>query len=253
MTTYSKAQLKTFFENGDVPQGGDFANLIDSYLNVVDTSPQSLSSNLSLPTVSATDGNFSNNLSVSQTISANNMSVFGIISANNISMSGILSANTIVVYDKITASAATFQGLVSAGSITINSIKTSGLTVDADISANSGTVYCSSMRSTSGLFGQSPVPIVSAAGTTQGAATVLTVTPVVRGQGTADGTATGYALPANKAGMIQYFYHEGTVSGNLWPPTGGNINALANNAAFPLVASTLYTIIHKSASAYAVK
>lgn len=42
MTTYSQNTLKTFFQTGDVPTGSDYANLIDSCLNIVDTSAQSI-------------------------------------------------------------------------------------------------------------------------------------------------------------------------------------------------------------------
>jgi hypothetical protein len=34
MTTYNKATLKTFFAQGDIPSGTDYANFIDSYVNV---------------------------------------------------------------------------------------------------------------------------------------------------------------------------------------------------------------------------
>lgn len=42
MTTYNQATLATFFQTGDVPTGQDYANLIDSCLNIVDTNPQSI-------------------------------------------------------------------------------------------------------------------------------------------------------------------------------------------------------------------
>jgi len=49
MTTYSKATLKTFFEQGDVPTGTDYANLIDSQINIVEASQQNMGGALSTP------------------------------------------------------------------------------------------------------------------------------------------------------------------------------------------------------------
>lgn len=243
MTTYSKSSLKTFFESGDVPQGGDFSNLIDSYINVVETTAQSMAGALITPELTTAY------------ISATNIRITGTLSANNLAINGILlSAGAItgvslgVSHDVsaggyITGSAATFNTIVSAASINLT----------GNVSATSGTGYFSALRAPSGIYGNSITPIVSAAGTSQAAATILTISPIVRGQGTADGATTGFAIPANQTGMMQFFIHEGAVSGNLWPPTGGQINALGANATFALAANTMYTILHKSASAYAVK
>lgn len=46
MTTYNKQTLKTFFETGDVPTGPNFADLIDSCVNVVETGQQSIAGSL---------------------------------------------------------------------------------------------------------------------------------------------------------------------------------------------------------------
>ena len=118
-----------------------------------------------------------------------------------------------------------------------------------DISAATGTVYASAMRSTNGFIGSSGT--VSAAGTTQGTAAILT-NVINRGKGVVDGTTTGFAPLANRSGLVQYLLNEG-VSANLWPPTGGFINGLAVNVPFPLVASAAYTIFHITASSYGVK
>lgn len=97
-----------------------------------------------------------------------------------------------------------------------------------------------------------PVAIISALGTTQGAAAQLTAT-INRVQGVADGQTTGVALMANKIGYVQYLINEQNVSANLWPPTGGKINNGAANAVFALAGNTSYTIFHYAASAYGVK
>lgn len=209
MTTYNKASLKTFFAQGDVPSGTDYANFIDSYVNIVDTAVQVMASELQAPQfttalVSATNGNFT----------------------------GTVSAVT---------------AYIGTGNFTL--VNTSALYVSADVSAPTGTIYASAVRSTTGLF--AGVGVVSAAGTTQGAAAVLT-NVINRGKGIADGSTTGFTPLANRTGLVQYLFNEGA-SANLWPPTGGTINGLAANAAFALAASAMVTIIHLTASAYGVK
>lgn len=63
MTTYNKTNLKTFFEQGDIPSGTDYANLIDSQVNIAETSEQMMAGNLNVPKlitslVSSTTGDF---------------------------------------------------------------------------------------------------------------------------------------------------------------------------------------------------
>lgn len=212
MTIYNKATLKTYFETGDVPDGGDYANFIDSCVNLAETAIQSMSGSLS-PTELITPR----------------------VSATNVNVTGIMSAVSLI------------STLISADTLNATTIVNTNITTTT---VSSDVVYASAARLTGGSFYS--IGIVSAAGTTQGAATVFT-SPITRGQGSVDGSTTGFAIPANRTGMIQYFIHEGAVSANLWPPTGGTINGLGANAAFALVANTPYIIIHKTASAYAVK
>lgn len=219
MTTYSKASLKTFFETGDVPTGQNYSDFIDSYINIVDTSAQQMNSSLE-PTEL-----------IAPRVSATNVNVTGTFSASNAVLGGITTLGRVV------ASAATVSAMLSAGS----------LNVDTDVSAG-GTIYSSAMRS-GGFIGTTGV--VSAAGSTQATAALLT-NVVNRGKGIVDGTTTGYTPLTNRPGLTQYLFNEGA-SANLWPPTGGIINGLAANAAFPLAASAMVTIVHLTASAYAVK
>jgi len=215
MTTYNKSTLKTFFEQGDIPSGNNYADLIDSQINIVETAVQVMGGALN-PTelittrVSATNGNFTGTMNIV----------------------GITSVDTIYANNIITTSA----------------INLPTMTVTGDLFA--GNVYTSAVRNTGGVYNL--VTIVSATGTTQATAAVITGS-FVRGQGAADGQTTGFLLASNRAGWVQYFVHEGAVSANLWPPTGGTINALSSNTPFPLVANTPYTIFYKTASAYAVK
>ncbi len=54
MTAQTKETLKTVFEQGDKPQGSDYVNLIDSSLNLADTTAQTITSNVVLPSLNAT-------------------------------------------------------------------------------------------------------------------------------------------------------------------------------------------------------
>lgn len=231
MTTYSKASLKTFFENGDVPTGQNYSDLIDSQVNLVETASQQMAGALE-PTelitarVSATNGVFTGSLRVEGQASASNIVATSSLSTHDITTDNFLATAN-----------------VSAGG---NLYGTNA--VVTDVSAT-GTVYASAMRSTNGVI--NGVGVVSAFGTAQGTAASL-VNIVNRGKGIVDGSTTGFTPLANRAGLVQYLFNEGA-SANLWPPTGGTINGLAANAAFPLAASAMVTIVHLTASAYAVK
>ncbi len=220
MTALSRASLKTFFENGDIPQGSDFANLIDSCMNVVDTSAQSLASPLVVTEL------------ITPRVSAASANILGIVSAGSIATGAITASS-------ITALSLFVSGNISAGSGSFT----------GDVSASTGTVYASALRTVTGTFGS--VGIVSAAGTAQATAAPLAFV-INRAKGVVDGSTTGFSIPANKTGLTQQIFND-TVSANLWPPTGGIINALGANAAFPMAASTNYFITHIAASAYAVK
>lgn len=209
MTTYNQTTLKTFFATGDIPTGQNFSDFIDSYINIVNTNPQSMAGSLSTtelnaPLVSAARGNFSGNMTIGGTLSAATLSI-----------------------DTLAVSA-----------LAVNFINATG-----NILAQQGTIFASANRWSVG--------IVSAAGTAQASAAQLIYT-VNEGAGVVDGQTTGFLLPSNNAGRIQYIIN-GAASANLWPPTGGQINALASNAAFALAANIPYTIIHTLASGYAVK
>lgn len=220
MTTYNKTTLKTFFQTGDTPTGTDYANFIDSYVNIVETAAQNMAGPL-----------YTTELNTAR-VSAAALNITGVASAAGLNVSGTVSANAI-----------------NTSSLFANTVSAASLNITGDVSAATVTVYGSAIRSTNGLF--SGVGIVSAAGTTQGTAAQLT-NVVNRGKGVADGSTTGFAIPSNKVGWTQYLFNEG-VSANLWPPSGGTINGLAANAAFSLAASAMVTIIHLTASAMAVK
>lgn len=49
MTAQTTTVNKAAFEQGDRPQGSNYADLIDSFINIVDTTAQSIASNLTIP------------------------------------------------------------------------------------------------------------------------------------------------------------------------------------------------------------
>lgn len=223
MTQYNKSTLTTFFSQGDVPQGTDYANLISSFVNQVETSDQPIAGPISPTALNAAQ------------VSAGNVNVTGTLTvAGTFNFNGPFSAATI--------NANTLNITANISAATIN--------VTGDVSAATGTIYASAMRSAFNFHG-TPL-IVSAAGTAQAMGAVLTA-EICRLQGASDGQTTGFIIQANKTGWVQYLANECAVSANLWPPTGGVINGLGANTVFPMAANTPYIIIHRAASAYSVK
>jgi len=214
MTNYNKTSLKTFFETGDVPDGTDYANLIDSNVNLVETANQVMAGALE-----ATEF-------IAARVSAANMSITGTSTLVSVMATQI---------DTTTLNATT----VSA--TTINSV--------GNISTSAARVIASAGQFENGYY--VGTAIISAAGTTQGAGALLTAVINI-GAGVADGATTGFLLRNNRAGHIQYITNGGA-SANLWPASECKINVLATNAAFGMAANTPYVIIHTTNSAYAVK
>lgn len=220
MTTYNKTQLKTFFAQGDIPTGTDYANFIDSQVNIAETSEQAMAGNLNTPKL-----------------------ITSLVSAAVIN-TPIINAATV---------SATTLNIATINSTTVNATTVSAATkvVTADVSATS-TVYSSALSTQVGVKGK--VTIVSAAGSTRAGATAMDISYMIRGQGVADGQTTGFALAVPVPGLVQYFINDTAASANLYP--GGTdyvINGLASGAAFALAAKTSYTIQHYAASAYTVK
>jgi len=180
----NKAALVLLFEQGDTPNGSNFADLINSCLNLNETSTQSI-----LGPVNPTE-------LITPRVSATNANITGIVSSNSLYSSNISS---------------------SAATLSIIQLGTG---------------------------------VVSAAGSTQATAALLSYSVNI-GAGVADGVTTGYLIPANSSGRIQYLFNNG-VSANLYPPSGGKINGLATNAPYALAASAGVTIVHIAASSMMV-
>lgn len=214
MTKRNKATLTALFEQADIPTGANFADWIDSCVNEAETSGQTLLSPLTVTEL----------------------------------VTPKVSASTINATNNFTAVSATFTGDVTvsgtmfpAGGLnTTATLFTGGLQCNGDVSA--ANVHTSAFSLTS--------RVVSAAGSAQATATTINHS-IIRCAGVSANQKTGFLL-AGVSGKIQYVYND-VASANLWPPTDGRINALATNAAFPMAASTLYTVVHLTTSAFAVK
>lgn len=121
MTTYNKQTLKTFFQTGDVPDGTDYANLIDSQVNIVETSAQIMGGPLSTPEL------------IASRISAGNANFTG-----TLSVAGITSASTLYA-DNFIVSAATYNNLI-ATTLSANTVySTNGMISSVGIISAAGT------------------------------------------------------------------------------------------------------------------
>lgn len=290
MTAQPPSVLKGYFSAGDRPSQQNYVDLIDSFVPVTGGGNTTVSGSLLVTGSAAVSGpveffstlTVHNNVSVSGNVSLDggnialtgatgNASFSGTVNASALSLTGNLdiggtfsaatiqsnfinstsiNANSIAAntFNNIAATTGAFSSSVSALSLHVqNVVSAASLNVTGNVSAAAGSVYASAMRSS---FSFNAVAIISAAGTTQGAAALCSAA-ICRLQGVANGTTTGFGLMANRIGLHQFLYSD-AVSANLWPPTGGTINALAANAAFPLAVSTMYTVVHLTASAYAV-
>jgi len=232
MTTQDKQTLITFFQTGDIPTGTNYANLIESQVNVAETSAQTMLGSLITTEL------------VTPRVSASNINVTGVMSASTLSVATANITTVVVSSVSVTGSvSAAAGGFVQLSTNQLQVVGGGVLGMGGGDIQSADSIECSAFAQSSGT--------VSAAGTTQGAAAPLLYSVNIC-DGVVDGSATGFRLTGNNLGRSMFLYND-SVSANLWPPTGGTINALSVNANFPLAASTLYTIIPISTSAYAVK
>lgn len=135
MAIKSRATLKQSFENGDVPTGSDYEDLIDSFLNLADTSAQTVDGPIHGAAVRYTtvcaNSLFTDNLSSVSAISFND------VTANTIKVSGLTA-------EDIATSAISYK--IPYGSV----LKRSNNTVNANTSAFASiSAHTASGRSTS--------------------------------------------------------------------------------------------------------
>ena len=90
MTAQTKAVNKSVFEQGDKPQGSDYANLIDSYVSNIDTTTQTMVSDLIIPNLEV-QGNL-----VVATMTVQNMIVSSLVVLSPIVFTGVVSAPSLI-------------------------------------------------------------------------------------------------------------------------------------------------------------
>jgi hypothetical protein len=87
MTARARATLKTAFENGDVPDEDDYEDLIDSSLNLTDSSAQTMTSKLTV------SGGLETTTVSAVTVRASSCTLTGSVTANSVSTPLVCAAN----------------------------------------------------------------------------------------------------------------------------------------------------------------
>jgi hypothetical protein len=233
MTAQTKGALKLKFEQGDRPQGSDYEDLIDSYLNTQDTSVQSINSTLVVPKLGAT------------TVTAN------AVSAQSVSVSGAL----------ITDLQAINAGLTNASAQSVN---TSALTVRGDASV-SGKLSVSGDITVSGHAALGALTVigrasaaeyitfssdtsVAAVSTTQASGKPLGAKQFHFIQACVTAANDSVVLLGAYPGLYQQVWNLTSQSGRAYPMVGGSINSAADNAAYDLHPKTCTHITHMTST-----
>ncbi len=169
MTAQTRTTLKANFEDGDVPTGSNYADMIDSFVSLVDATAQSQVSNMQVPGVvttiiSANSGYYNTLRCASPTggfyaasanvdvayilqaqidnLSATNLSAttgnFQRVSASSMSWTGIASGNTLNVGNIIV-------GTVSATTINATNVTAAGLFLTTSFNWNGETTVKASV------------------------------------------------------------------------------------------------------------
>ena len=111
MTSQTRSVNKGRFEQGDTPQGSDYADLIDSYLSLADTTAQSLSYPLSITGA----------ISVSTTVSANSMEATT-LTVSSAATIGLVCAETAFVSALEVSQGKINTANISAANATVNTL-----------------------------------------------------------------------------------------------------------------------------------
>jgi len=162
------------------------------------------------------------------------------------------------VYDKANSTFAT----PSASGASLNSISYSQyINADRLLTSNTSFDLINTTATTVNAFGAATAINVGASGalvtnagyyihsinagiSAAGNAVQASATPLIKDVNilttVTSGSATGVALPAGTAGMVIFVYNSTATAANVYPVSGGSasINALANNVAFSLAATT---------------
>lgn len=236
MTAKTPDQLLTSFETGDVPQQGDYQNIFESFINVVQTTEQSISSdltvsNLNAQTVSAAIALISTNLTVtSANISTLNVTTLSgtTFTPANVSAQNIFAGTgdfTSVSCQTIVASAGTYR------SVSAQTMVTSALTVN--------------------VLGRLADTSVRAVGTTQGGAKALIaeLNRVVSGSA-ADNNGV---ILSSTVGREQVVFNDTNINVNVYPRSGGMINDITVNNPYVVSASLATSFYYLGSNIYLTK
>jgi hypothetical protein len=193
----------------------------------------------------ATTANTSLTLPTSGTLTttANNLSAFA--ATTSAQLRGVISDETgtgsLVFATSPTLVTPTINTSLVAGGASIDLLNTTATTVNAFGAATTLNIGASgALVTNAGYYIHSINATVAAAGNAvQASATPLTKNVNILTTVTS-GSATGVALPAGTAGMVIFVYNSTATAANVYPVSGGSasINALANNVAFSLAATT---------------
>lgn len=218
MSALDRVTLKAAFQNGDQPQGSDYENFIDSFVNLAETTAQTMNGPLIL---------------------AGGLSAAS-INTGAITATGVVSAPSIwaAVGDITTISAqtVTFSSLV---------VPASGVAVNGNVTFTGG--Y---------LAGTVDVSVACIATVQASARLLVAAVNIIKSSTTAANDSV--RLPGLYAGVSFLVVNDTTQSAKVFPPTGGQINALGSNTALDLGPNTgtiCRAIIHciTSTQAYAIR
>lgn len=129
MTAQNRTQLYTYFETGDTPSQAQFANLIDSSLNIADTSGQAITSDVSALKNLDVRGNFtvSGASTYAGALTVNNSALTTLTGNVNIGGALVVSA---------AGGASTFSSLIVTGSATFQGGITLPSSANASVTGN---------------------------------------------------------------------------------------------------------------------
>lgn len=239
MTARTPAYLKGRYEQGDIPQGTDYEDVFDSYVNVVTSAEQSIDSNLRTTkqliadSVSANSANFNTVSAGAVTLNTLSLQSIGVVSVS----ATTVSATSIFANDAVITS---IRGTtVSAGTLFANTGK---------ITTVSATSVYSDVVVASGLTLHTLD--VSALATTQTSAVIL-------GAPTsfvifADGTDDSVKLPASERGRIQTVINAASTTIKIFPFTSGRFLGTAVNASLNIPADKMALVFHKGDDRYGI-
>lgn len=280
MTAQTPAYLKTRFENNDIPQGTDYEDVFDSYVNIVATAEQSMAGNL------RTTGQFVGN------VSAN--SIFGTtVSAEVVFTSAlkanIVSANTFnaSLFQVITVSAASLfasnANITTVSAQNVNATNVSAVSIFgtnaniATVSANTvntATVSAVSIFSTNANIATVSANIINAVSVTAGTSYIVSADTLRTIEVSAVATTQAGALlveapltfvtfasnndnsvrlPLSVRGVRQTIVNATTTILKIFPAVSGRFVVTAVNASLTIQADRVATIYHQGNERYAIQ